>query len=175
MKWYEPIPDGDVYDRLQLCDRNDIKFDIEFHKQHYRFRKDIEWKELEVKISSLNNPGDFYSFIATGNLVLTNKAYIVLEDLIGKSVERLILKEKDNDYFLLKILDFIDCLDYETSKYHTTVSEMIGVDSYVFKEHLLVGKHIFFLPRAHHNVVSQDFKNRVEKFELKGLRFGELC
>jgi hypothetical protein len=39
----------------------------------------------------------------------------------------------------------------------------------------MFGKHIFFLPRAHHVVVSQDFKNRVEKFELKGLIFRELC
>jgi hypothetical protein len=171
--WYKVRLDSDKYDSVSLANRDDLTEYIEMVTQHYRFRVKISWHRFAARINSLNNPGDFPSFM--GDLVLTQKSWEVLKHLIKRDVKLTVLRTETEDFFLLKIMSVIDALDYEKAKYHSRTAEMIGIESYVFREELIAGKHIFYQPRANETIVSQTFKDTVERFELRGLIFKKLC
>jgi hypothetical protein len=174
--WYRPIPDPDTFDSLSLRNpERDIPRYLELVAQHYRFQEKIYWNQLNVSINSENNPGDFPAFIATSDLVLTQRSWEALKYLIKRDIKLTVLRTEKEDFYWLKIMSIIDALDYEKARYHNRTAEKIGVESYVFKEDIITGKHIFYLPRASHPVVSQTFKDMVERFELKGLVFRHLC
>jgi hypothetical protein len=128
--------------------------------------------------------------------VFTTRAWGVLQPLIGHSVEALplvcdtrIVVPKRGDkmrvpagpfgpFYAINVLNFVDCLDYDHSEIvwfsHGVV---MLVESYAFKNPgLLRGKHIFRLPetRALEVLVSDEFKNTVEKNNLVGLEFPKL-
>jgi hypothetical protein len=173
--WYKVRPDSDKYDYVSLANRDDLSAYLEMVTQHYRFRVNIPWHRFAARVNSLNNPGDFPGFIAGSDLVLTQKSWEVLKHLIKRDVKLTILRTETEDFFWLKIMSVIDALDYEKAKYHSRTAEMIGIESYVFREELIAGKHIFYQPRANETIVSQTFKDTVERFELRGLIFKKLC
>jgi hypothetical protein len=174
--WYEPTPDADTFDSLSFCNpEKDIPLYLELVTQHYRFGERIHWPQFDVKINSESNPGDFLGFMASNDLVLTKRSWEALRCLIKMDVKLTVLRTTNEEFYWLKVMSIIDALDYEKAKYHKRTAEKIGVEFYVFKEEMIAGKHIFYLPRASHLVISQTFKDFVEKFELKGLIFKKLC
>lgn len=174
--WYRPVHAPDEYDSLSLMNPEaDIPRYLEMFTEDSRFMTNIPWLRFDVKMNSQNNPGDFPAFVASSDLVLTLKSWEVLKYLIKKDIKLTVLKTELADYYWVKIMNMMDCLDYENSKYRIRKSGKVSVEKYVFVENLVAGKHLFYLPKASHNVVSQTFKDTVERFELKGLIFRELC
>lgn len=178
MRWYTPIPDGDSYNYLRLINKEDMPYYLEMRTQHYRYGlPHNSWRVLQVELVNNGTPCEFYSFIATSNLVLSDIAWSILQPLLTGAVESLPLYAPltDTSYHLLKILHRIDCLDYSKATYESTTAEMINVESYVFHEEMIQDINIFYLPRSRDVVVSQKFKEIVESANLKGLIFEELC
>ncbi len=171
--WYEPIPDSDKYDCVQLANEENYPSFLEISTRHYRFKEDVEWKSFDINVISQGNSGDFHGFMGR-DLVLTDRSWEIMKPLIKDDVELATLRSESKFFFLLVIKKIFDCLDYDKSSYHARTAEMIGVESYVFKEEMISGCNIFFLSRAHHIVVSQEFRDRVEKYQLKGLIFRPL-
>jgi hypothetical protein len=176
MNWYRPIADSDKYDGLVCVNREDAVFIANFNRDWYRYRKKNEWKNIFVEIAPEEGVGDFPSFLAQC-IVFNEKSWKLLQALIADAIEPLPLISTDgNQYITIKVLDLVDCLDYSQSVYRQSAGGFIQVSSYVFQqEDNIVGKHIFWLPKAYHAVVSEEFKNLVEQNQLKGLIFKQLC
>jgi hypothetical protein len=174
MNWYRPIIEADDYDGLACINREDNVFVSNFNRDWYRYQKNVEWKRILVEIYSEGQAGDFPSFLAQ-ELVFNERAWQIIQPLIANSVEPLPLVGTDGkQYITVKVIDILDCLDYSQSVYRQSAGGFIQVDSYVFQEDSIVGKNIFWLPKAYHVVVSQNFKDVIEDNKLEGLSFRKL-
>lgn len=78
-------------------------------------------------------------------------------------------------FFYIKVLERLDCLDYSRSTWTQNPSGLVMVNSYVFQENLVKNKNIFWLPCVNHFIVSQLFKERVERCLLEGLSFEQIA
>lgn len=175
MNWYRPIPKADDYYGLLSLSREDNFFLVNFHKDWYRYQKSTQWREIRVEIDPVGKVGDFPSFQGR-DIVFTEKSWSIMQPLIANAVEPLPLFCTDgHQYTLIKIIDLVDCLDYSKSIYEDAVGGFLRVKYYVFKEKMIDNKNIFWLKKAHHPVVSQRFKDTVDKHHLQGIEFRKLC
>lgn len=174
MHFYIPKPLPDDYDSLQIVRSSDLHWFINYRRQYYANGIEEPWKPVLTEVVSRGKPGDFPSFSAL-DLVFSERAWNYLEDLLSGSVEALPLRTAKNDiFFYIKVLDKLDCLDYERSIWKQNPSGLVRVESYIFQEKLVRGKHIFWLPRVNHFIVSESFKDLVERCSLEGLTFQQI-
>ena len=136
------------------------------------------WRPLPVQPRwMLGRRGDFPS-LQLHAPVFSERAWNELRPLIEFGVEALPLSYSSGTYFLIHVLDAVDCLDL--SKTHFNVNEISGnitaVYDYAFNKELLVGKHMFKTPQSAglEVLVSDTFKATVETNGLRGLTFTHL-
>ena len=174
MHFYRPKPLPDDYDSLQIIKSNDLHWFINYRRQYYINDIKEPWQPILTEVISLGNPGDFPSFSAL-DLVFSERALNYLENLLSGSIEALPLKTLENsDFFYIKVLDKLDCLDYKRSVWEQNPSGLVRVESYIFQEELVKDRHIFWLPRVNHFIVSESFKELVERCSLEGLTFQQV-
>lgn len=175
MHFYIPKPLADDYDYIQIVKSNDLHWFINYRRQYYVHGIEEPWQTILTEVVSLGRPGDFPSFSAL-DLVFSERALNYLEDLISGSIEALPLKTMKNSvFFYIKVLNKLDCLDYEHSVWERNPSGLIRVESYVFQEKLVRDRHIFWLPHVNHFIVSELFKELVERCSLEGLAFQQIA
>jgi hypothetical protein len=103
----------------------------------------------------------------------------VLEPLIGYCCESLpIIHPTGKPYFIIHVMDTIDCLDEEQSELRRSqIDQRVNrIFKYSFKSEMLTGKHIFKLPlkSCGELIVDENFRKTVEASKLKGLLFTQL-
>jgi hypothetical protein len=116
--------------------------------------------------------GDFSEY--HGVLALSARAREALLPMIGDAAELLPLQCEEGDFYLLNVLQVLDCLDRERSDItYWDDGSIRSVRRFAFQASCLDDKHIFKLPLHNYSriYVSQLFKDSVEQQALKGLRF----
>ena len=143
-----------------------------------------EWEPIIMEVREAKKQGGFPSFEMP---VLSEKAWEVLKPLIQKDVEALpLIVEKEffgemgGDYYALNVLSIITCLDESMSEFvKFSNGEVMRIVKHVFMPESIEDVH-FFRIKAGNTVlyydfyVSEDFKNLVEKHNLKGLLFQKI-
>jgi hypothetical protein len=137
------------------------------------------WKAIPVEVDKTAgpDPGDFPSFSPYNSPVFSKNAVVLLEPLMTNSVEVLPLGTFDSEeYFAIHVVEEVDALNQEKSKFSIVDGQRGSVTKFVFHEERLAGKHIFRIPelRLRPPVVSPEFKKAVESHKLRGAKFGKL-
>jgi hypothetical protein len=177
---YTPYSNCDDYDRFYPLDQQS-SFDILERFLNFGKYQNIEeksdWTPLEVGIESLNTKrGDFFSVVAR-TFACNEKAWKILAPLINNNVQLLPLKCNEGSYNILKVTNIVDCLDYSKAdvfRFQQT-GKVLGIRKYAFKEDLIQSQHFFAIPEKKFGIlVSQEFKDLVEKNNLEGLNFEQV-
>ncbi|MBN3881457.1 MAG: hypothetical protein HWQ44_00315 [Nostoc sp. JL34] len=181
MNIYIPIPDSDNYDGFYYLDQ-EKSHDILSRFLNFSVYQDIEekseWIPLPVGIESFDTKrGDFLGVVAW-TFACNNRAWKILEPLIGDSVKLLPLQCDEGEFNILKVINIIDCLD--RSKADLFIFEetgrVLGIEKYAFKEELIQDQHFFAIPECKFVIlVSQKFKDLVEQHQLEGLNFKQVA
>jgi hypothetical protein len=101
--------------------------------------------------------------------VVNERAIQSLDHLLGENVQILPLRHENAKYYIINVLEVIDCLDEKLSvvRHYGPACRFIKP---VFKEQLVKGKHIFKLPQSASAIfVSDLFRQETESHSLKGL------
>jgi hypothetical protein len=170
MKIYRYVPESDDYDCLD--NRGDWgSFDLGRPLA-------ATWKPVRVEMDDhAGRTADFPSLLGPIP-VFSERAWEVLQPLLGASVEALPLNCDRGIFFVVNVLDHVDCLDYDRAEVtHYSSGRVMMVDKFAFKPGSLHGKNMFKLPETAKSevFVSESFKKIVEKAGLTGLWFEELA
>ena len=138
-----------------------------------------KWESPDVKIvANRGKRGDFPGW-DDSMPVFSPRALQILTPLIGSSAEALPIRvEGTFPYYLINVLDTIDCIDLEQSKH--SFNEAAGIITWlttrVAKSNVHIDKHMFRNRATPHLeiYVSDEFKSCVENNKLKGLLFKEV-
>ena len=136
------------------------------------------WKPIPVQVdSSVCGPGDFPSLDCHAP-VFSERAWVALSPLIGHAAQALpLIYPDDQVYFVLNVLELVDCLDQSESVIDRYSDGRIShVEKYVFIFERLKGKDFFKIPETAglEVLVSDRFIGAVESNGLKGLIFKKL-
>lgn len=134
------------------------------------------WQPVLLEVHTSRGPLSDFPVCPMGPPILSQKAWGVLQPLIGDAVEALPVATPLGTYFALNVLDVIDCLDYEQSEISYYPASMNGglhrIIKYQLNSDLIKRKHIFKIPeRMTEAIVSEDFKRLSENALLNGLDF----
>ncbi len=178
MNLYHPIPDSDTYDCLNYINPKDWKMLAYFlgYEQYYDDTFPHVWRPIVVEIERRSKSSDFPS-LSGHDLIFSEKAWQILQPLIEKSVELLPLKCDSGHYSVIKVVDVVDCLDYSRAKLKrfSSSGRVMKIESYAFKDECIGDRNIFQLPEPKTILVSQAFKDCIEKNGLKGLIFQQVA
>jgi hypothetical protein len=108
--------------------------------------------------------------------IVSHRALECIKELIIPYVEVLPVYIDGFEFFLINILDIIDCLDYEKSElsyFRSDPHDIKKILKYEFLKDKIWDKVIFKIPENKLNVpfVTDQFKLEVEKHGLEGFRF----
>ncbi len=179
MQYYRYTTDSDRYDSVRLV----IEDDEPIVDLHYEERSVARsWKPIEVEGFD-DNPGKDSDFPCLNNYcvipIFSQRAWDVLEPLVGNRVEALPIKHPSgHSYYLINVMEIIDCLDEKRSKVvrNATTKRISRVLKYCLKTDLLKGKHIFKTPleSGAELLVDDVFRQAVETNGLIGLIFEKI-
>lgn len=132
------------------------------------------WIPVSVQIIEETKKSDTPG-LSSGVPVLSLRAIKILEDILRDSVEILPLKCKNEEYYAINVIDVLDCIDYEKSKFEKFESSgrIMLFNKYAFNPECVKGKHIFKIidEPVRRPFVSDEFRNRVLESELVGFKF----
>jgi hypothetical protein len=139
-----------------------------------RFITDEEglFKEYPETAQPYLRDSDFTMY--KGAIVLNARAVRVLSPLMGDAVELLPLQCEEGEFWLLNVLQVLDCLDRERTVFtYWPDGDVKGASKIFFQAGCLEDRHIFRLPIHNYSrvYVSQAFKDLVDEHDLRGLRF----
>lgn len=116
--------------------------------------------------------------LGKGFLVANKDSLEKIQRLISSEIEVLPLASEKNEYYILNILQVIDCLDLDNSKIkkYKAVDEILEIQKYAFIESMLVGKIIFKIKGYETAEVfcTDIFKEYIEDEHITGLIFEEV-
>jgi hypothetical protein len=177
--YYVYKPDANNYAGIGVsCDDDD--FIIRLHNDNlpllpqwiplfaHRFDNDAALKD-----------GDFPSLTNFWRVpVMSQRAWDRLYPLIGYCCEPLpIVHPSGKPFFVIHVMETIDCLDTDRSEVKRfSDGGIMRVIRYAFNDEMLIGKHIFKLPRecGGELIVDDEFRQAVERNSLNGLDLQEL-
>lgn len=144
------------------------------------YNKEIE-KNFEVEMIDEGDEADFVKlWNCTETLLCTESAMDKLKQYVEGFVEFIPVKYKNKYLYMIKILKFIDALNYEKVKLEYLKSGLaIGVLKYSFLENMVEGVPIFKI-LLNGNVysvdifISTELKRTIEENNLEGLIFNEV-
>lgn len=132
------------------------------------------WNPVELITDEAGDEGDMISYsYNTNSPIFTPRALDILGDLIQDSVEILPIYHEKYHCFFLNIINVVDCLNYPKSE----LNKWGVILKYDFIDEKVKDQHIFLVHRKDSKnpslvpIVSDDFKERVEKHGLKGFNF----
>lgn len=131
---------------------------------------------MQLELYEATKMGNFLYF-SGGGLVLDHHAMIILKDLISTSIELLPIEiiNQVGAFYLVHVLDILDCLDYEHSvlSYYESSGRLAGILKYEFRKVCIGDRNIFALPEDSlpNLYVTDLFKSVVEENKLEGVNF----
>jgi len=179
MGWYRYIPNSDAFDSVQLA----LDDDEPVVGLHYEHRSVAEtWKPITVKGLDANPglEGDFPTLNNYSKIpIFSERAWDILAPLISYCSEALRISHPSGKlFYLINVLEIIDCLDEERSDLsrNPTTGRVSRVSKYCFRTSLLQGKHVFKTPlkSGAELFVGESFREVVEENGLKGLIFEKI-
>ena len=111
-----------------------------------------------------------------GLLVSDEEAWQLLRSDVGHEAEGLPILVNGAPFYIFNVLNIIDCLDREQSKflrtpYDTGIGEILQP---VYREEKLAGQFLFVIPEKPKEVLATSaFKELVEQCKLKNITFEE--
>ena len=121
--------------------------------------------------------GDVFS-VEISSFILNEKSYKVLYPYLKKHSQIFKIKSDNKIFYVVNVIDIIDCLNYDESelKYFSSSGRVMDVEKYVFKTEKLKNATIFKLPEFPKSIsyVTEEFKKAVEENNIKGFKFKEL-
>ncbi|MCX7748253.1 MAG: hypothetical protein N2645_15405 [Clostridia bacterium] len=173
MKIWKFQTDANKFDHFIYKNEDDcskVLWDYKFEGNRIADR----WIPLEVDVFKHKKRSDTPTFSIP---VLSKRAVDVYKDLIGDVVEFLPLKYDKGDYFLVNVLDVVDCIDFDKAEFIPFESGRVMMfTKYAFKQDAVQGKHIFKiveLPKTE-VFVSDEFKRIIEENKLIGFKLQEV-
>ncbi len=175
MKIYELESQANKYDYFVIGDDkvvDQMLFDYKFDGNRVAHR----WQPVKVKIDEKDErPCDKPTF--SYGPVFSRRALDILGDIIGSNVEILPLIYEKGDYYLINVINLLDCINYEKAQYIPFSSgRPMRFVQYSFKENLVKSVDIFKIvefPKVT-VFVSEKFKEVVTKNKLTGFKFIEV-
>jgi hypothetical protein len=135
------------------------------------------WKPLSVRPRHRTKPLGDFPLLWFGEPIFSERALETLSPLLGDAIEPLPMEIAGKVFYLINILDSVDCLDLEQSKVTINpVSKGISsVQHYVFREDL-ADHHLFLIPQLRKTAVfvSAGFREKAESTGLVGLYYMDL-
>lgn len=128
---------------------------------------------IRVGYHKAKERGDF-PYFASHLPVFGPRAWPVVEPLTRGSAQVFTLRAPDADYAVLNVFAVADSFDAAASSYTRTPSGYVQtIKRYAFRPGAVEGKDIFKVPESVvvDVLVSQRFKDAVERAELRGLVF----
>ena len=175
--WYRILPDIANYATLEIeesklnisdlqCFLGDIERPADFSKS---------WQIPKVKLSEERRRGDFPGLMGF-HIVFSERALELLDCIASDSVTYLpLLCESSTQYYLLKMENIIDCLDYSKSEILTLYDGRIReIKHGVFDPQFIQESEVFSIPNLNRPIVSENFKLAVESHDLEGLIFRKI-
>lgn len=176
MKIWKLSTDANNYDNFTIPDELESKrvlFDYKFDGSSIADR----WQPVNVEVLEEKKRSDTPTFVS-GCPVLSERAVLILGDMLKGVCEVLPLKYCKEQFYVLNVLCIIDCIDYKNAicKMFPNSDRVMRFMKYAFKPDKLVNKHIFKIPEHPQSyvLVSDEFKNRVLDNALEGFEFIEL-
>ncbi|WP_127580750.1 imm11 family protein [Paenibacillus koleovorans] len=138
------------------------------------------WNAVSINSIEKGEKLDFHKELRVP--ILSKDAVQVIQELIKDMAEILPLIHPDREYFVLNILNIIDCIDESKIQFTSYPTGTIkAYTKWEFKKEMVAGQHIF--KATYHTVrdvpvdiifVSDEFVEKVEKSKLKGFYFTEV-
>lgn len=182
MKIYRVIEDVNSYQGFGIDDEsvwqsNLLTFDCS--------PKVTTWMPPTVHIHSPKLKIGSFIYLCPGALVLNAEATDTLRDLLEMSGELLPLHFKNETYHVLNVIECANVLDDDATKwvYGASTGAKIGIQTYAFHANRLLESPLFKIPETCKaeiltvegaNDPEYEFKGRVERLGLKGLRFEQI-
>lgn len=123
--------------------------------------------------------GDYISKIGSDVIIMRKKSIEMLEPVMG-NIEVLPLDCDFGDYWAINVLDVLDCIDYEKSKFKrfpqtpTNPNPRIMLfEEFAFVKEAIQGHHVFKIkdqPKSH-MFVDDLFVEMVERNAISGMKF----
>lgn len=132
----------------------------------------MEWSWATVR-RNRGKPVDFIGLMGNG-LTFSERTAEALTPLVGDMIELLpLICDGPERFYVVNMLDIVDCLDEKrstTDRYSD--GQISSVKKYVFTPSSTDGHHLFKCKQCLlHNLVSAEFKARVEENHLVGAYF----
>ena len=132
-----------------------------------------KWKPLEMKKIDDIEMKDALDLSFQVPVVSKNAAKLLRDDLTG-DVEFLEMNVENNKYYAMNIVNVIDALDEEKSVFDTLPGGIrFFFEKYAFLKDKIKNQKIFKIKEEKRSkvFVTEEFKNKVEKENLKGFDF----
>ncbi|WP_127531743.1 imm11 family protein [Paenibacillus kobensis] len=175
MKIWKLQADANNYNNFTEVNERDVNVLIDINSFNGLPMKN-RWVPMRVKIREELQEGDMQAFFA-GVPVFNRRAINILQDLLSDKVELLELDYDNNDYYVVNILQVLDCIDYQLAvpvKFDD--GTIWRFEKYAFRIEEIQDKHIFknINETKGFALVSDAFRDRVIQNNLKGFLFTEL-
>ncbi|CVK19389.1 imm11 family protein [Sporomusa sphaeroides] len=172
MKIWHLIADVDNFENLTTLKQED------WEKLRFDGKKLIDtWTPLAVRVIKDSKKSDTPG-LSSGAPVLSLKAISILKDLIDDVVEVLPLVCSGGEYYIINVLDVVDCIDYERADFerYKSSGRIMLFNRYAFKPECVKGKHLFKIvdEPVRRPFVSDEFRNRVIESGLEGFKFEQV-
>jgi hypothetical protein len=182
MKIYKVQPDQENYKSFNL-DVEEIFTELgeafEFNFPSLGISVKEQWKTLSS--GEFIQPPEFPNAIAipdisewqSGDLVLSEKAYELLEKYLSGYGEFLPVKCVNSTYYIFNVLNILDVVDKENSEQDIDQGVFMGLKRLSFKSNLLEDTLLFKIKYDNLGSIycTSNFKHLIEELELTGLVF----
>lgn len=131
------------------------------------------WEPVYMIRESPKKYTDFFEFYNNDLIAISQKARDRLDPLFGDKVELLPIETDAGKYYTLNVLNEIDCLDKDESKFAATPNgTIVSYTTLEFNQQKIGRNIIFKIPELPYTVfVTDEFQDICEENYLKGLLF----
>lgn len=137
-------------------------------------KKGEQYSPVEVTFSGDGLLCDNMS-LASGASTFSKKAVDLLMPIMGSQVEVLPLSFKTKQYFLVNVINILDCIDYDASEFerYEPNGRIMFFHKYSFREDKLLKSNIFKTTDEPEGIpfVTDAFVDFVKKSDLTGFKF----
>jgi hypothetical protein len=131
------------------------------------------WYNLLMVRSEPKKHPDFFELDNTNAIAMSEKALSHIGPGLNKLIELLPIETDAGKYYILNVLNFVDCLNTTKSKYISTDTGTIVSYSLLEFDEKKLGEHnIFKIPQLpYHTFISSYIHDQCEDYHLHGLTF----
>ncbi|GAA4737608.1 imm11 family protein [Flavisolibacter ginsenosidimutans] len=131
------------------------------------------WRPLYMFRGEPKKHPDFFEIDATSVIAISQKAVDRLKQFLEKDIELLPLETDAGRYYVLNVMNIVDCLNKNESVYTSTNNGLIAAyTSLEFIQEKIADNVIFKIPELpYHTFITDEIQDRCETEKVKGLMF----